>query len=48
MVAIQELEEKHNRELEENRAILEQKIPQVYKQSSELLNLKRIQDGLVR
>lgn len=48
MLAIQELEAKHNTDLEENRAILEQKIPQVYKQSSELLNLKKIQDGLVR
>ena len=48
MLAIQEMEAKHNTDLEENRAILEQKIPQVYKQSSELLNLKKIQDGLVR
>lgn len=48
MLAIQQLEERHNKELEENRAVLEQKIPMVFKPSSELLNLKRIQDGLVR
>lgn len=42
MIAIQQLEERHNKELEENRAILEQKIPMAYKPSSELLNLKRI------
>lgn len=48
MLAIQQLEERHNKELEENRAVLEQKIPMNFKPSSELLNLKRIQDGLVR
>lgn len=46
--AIQQLEERHNKELEENRGVLEQKIPMVFKASSELLNLKKIVDQLVR
>ncbi len=43
-ILIQQLEEKQNKELEENRALLEQKIPLAFKPSSELLNQKRIQD----
>ena len=43
-----QLEEKHTKELEENRVVLEQKIPLNFKPSSELLNLKRIQDQLAR
>lgn len=39
---LQQLEERQNKELEENRAILEQKLPQNFKPSSELLNLKKI------
>ena len=38
--AIQALEEKHVRELEENRQVLEQKLPLTFKQSAELLNLR--------
>lgn len=45
---IDQLSEKQNRELEENRAQLEQKVTVVFKQSSELLNLKKIQDQLVK
>lgn len=41
--AIRALEERHIRELEENRQVLEQKLPLTYKQSGELLNLKQIQ-----
>lgn len=47
-MTIQGLEERHNKELEENRAVLEQKVPMVFKASSEMLNLKKIQDQLVR
>jgi len=42
------LEERHLKELEENRQVLEQRIPLNFKASSELLNLKKIQDGLAR
>jgi len=41
--AVRALEEKHVRELEENRQILEQKIPLTFKVSAELLNLKQIE-----
>jgi hypothetical protein len=34
--------------LEENRAVLEQRVPVAFKASSELLNLKKIQDQLVK
>jgi hypothetical protein len=39
---VQQLEEKHNKDLEDNRAMLEQKIPLAFKPSSELLNMKKI------
>lgn len=38
--AIRALEDKHIRDLEENRQLLEQKLPLTFKQSAELLNLK--------
>eukprot|EP00347_Sterkiella_histriomuscorum_P016858 403351580 len=44
----QQLEQEHTQDLEKNRIDLEQKIPQIFKASSELLNLKRIQDQLAR
>lgn len=37
------LEERHVKELEENRQVLEQKLPLTFKQSAELLNLRQIQ-----
>ncbi|CDW71390.1 UNKNOWN [Stylonychia lemnae] len=46
--AIQALEEKHVRELEENRQVLEQKLPLTFKQSAELLNLRQIEQNLAR
>jgi len=42
------LEEKHVRELEENRANLEKKLPLDFKHSAELLNLKKIQANLAK
>lgn len=42
------LEDKHVKELEENRARLEQTLPMVPKASAELLNLKKIQEQLAR
>ena len=45
---MQQLEEKHQKELEENRQQLEVKIPMVFKASSELLNLKKILEQLAR
>ncbi|CDW84238.1 UNKNOWN [Stylonychia lemnae] len=47
-IALQQLEENQQKELEMNRANLEQKISQVFKASSELLNLRKIQDQLAR
>ena len=47
-MVMQQLEERHQKELEENRQVLEQRIPVVFKPSSELLNLKKIQDQLAR
>lgn len=47
-IVIQQLEERHTKELEENRAVLEQKVPVVFKPSSEMLNLKKIVDQLAR
>ena len=41
--AIHGLEERHVKELEENRAMLEQKLPLTFKLSAELLNLQKIQ-----
>jgi len=41
--AVAALEEKHVRELEENRQNLEQKLPLTFKHSAELLNMKKIQ-----
>lgn len=40
--AIRALEERHIRDLEENRQMLEQKLPLTFKLSAELLNLKTI------
>jgi len=41
-------EEKHVRELEDNRAKLDQSLPTVPKNSAELLNSKKIQEQLAR
>lgn len=46
--AIRALEERHIRELEENRQALEQKLPLTFKLSAESLNLKQIQQQLAR
>ena len=46
--AIQGLEERHVRELEQNRQELEQKLPMTFKQSAELLNLRTIEQQLAR
>jgi hypothetical protein len=46
--AVGALEDKHVRELEENRQILEQTIPTTYKHSAELLNLQKIQQNLAK
>ena len=45
---IKGLEEKHVRELEENRAKLEQGLPTIPKDSAELLNMKKIQEQLAK
>ena len=45
---IGEMEARHMQELEENRQILEEKLPQQPKPSSELLNMKKIQDQYAR
>eukprot|EP00347_Sterkiella_histriomuscorum_P006204 403353664 len=45
---IQQLDERHQQELEKNRIDLQQRIPTNFKPSSELLNLKKIQDQLAR
>ena len=45
---MQLLQEKHNKELEDNRALLEEKIPTIFKASTELLNSKKILEQLVR
>jgi hypothetical protein len=42
------LEEKHTNELEKNRSALEKKLPQQYKSSAELLNLRKIQENLAK
>lgn len=46
--AIKALEEKHVRELEENRQLLEQKLPLIFKRSAEALNLEKIQLQLAK
>ena len=46
--AIRALEERHIRDLEENRQMLEQKLPLTFKLSAELLKLKTIQGQLAR
>ena len=46
--AIRALEERHIRDLEENRQMLEQKLPLTFKLSAVLLNLKTIQGQLAR
>ena len=38
------MEEKHTQALEQNRQHLEQTLPSKFKQSTELLNLRRIQE----
>jgi len=48
MIEIQNLENKHNNELEQNRANLEQKLSTSFKQSAELLNLRKIQKDLAK
>ena len=48
MQLIQQLDERHQKELEDNRNELDQRVPVNFKHSSELLNLKKIQDQLVR
>jgi len=48
MIEIQNLENKHNNELEQNRANLEQKLSTTFKQSAELLNLRKIQKDLAK
>ena len=42
------MEERHVKELEDNRADLEQRLPIKYKPSSEILNLQKIQDNLAK
>lgn len=46
--AIRKLEERHIHDLEENRQMLEQKLPLTFKLSAELLNLKQIQGNLAK
>ena len=48
MAMIRELEDRQVKELEENRARLEESIAQTPKMSSELLNLKKIQENLAK
>jgi hypothetical protein len=43
---LDELEAKHTKDLEENRKKLEVEIPTVPKASSELLNMRKIQEHL--
>lgn len=43
-----QLEDRHVKELEENRQRLDQTLPMVPKASAELLNLKKIQEQLAR
>ncbi len=43
-----QMEDFHTKQLEENRAMLEEKLPKRPKDSSELLNLRRICDQLAR
>ena len=40
---VRSLEERHIKQLEENRQFLEQSLPLIIKQSAELLNLRQIQ-----
>lgn len=42
------LEERHTQELEQNRQHLEATLPAKYKQSTELLNLRKIQEQMAR
>ncbi len=42
------MEEVHTKQLEDNRAMLEEKLPQQPKASPELLNLRRICDQLAK
>ncbi len=43
---VQDTEDKHIKELEDNRAKLEQELPGLPKPSAEILNLKKIQENL--
>lgn len=45
---ILDLENKHTKALEENRFTLENDLPTTFKFSSELLNLRRIQQNLAK
>ena len=45
---IQELENRHTRQLEENRATLEETLPMTFKFSTELLNLRTMQTHLAK
>ncbi len=45
---IQELENRHTRQLEENRVTLEETLPMTFKFSAELLNLRSIQTNLAK
>lgn len=47
-IALKNMEEKHIRELEENRGNLEQGLPLTFKFSAELLNLQKIQKNLAK
>lgn len=42
------MEEKHTQDLEHNRQNLESTLPAKYKQSTELLNLRKIQDQMAK
>lgn len=46
--ALAELEERHTKELEQNRAELEDRLPLTFKFSAELLNKQRIQAQLAK
>lgn len=46
--AMKALEDKHIHELEQNRQMLEEKLPLTFKLSAELLNLRQIQQNLAR
>jgi len=45
---LKELETRHTQQLQENRMQLEETLPTVLKQSTELLNLRKIQQNLAK